>query len=104
MTTLSIAYVNFAELCQSVSINEELMIELIEHGVVTPIAGEQQQEWQFNVTAVSIANKAKRIHHDLVIDWADIPLVLSLLEEIDELRVENHRLKQRLGRFLMDDC
>jgi chaperone modulatory protein CbpM len=102
MTTVAIAYVNFAELCQCVSISEEFLIELIEHEVIKPITGEFQEEWQFNVTAVSVANKAKRIHHDLVIDWADIPLVLSLLEEIDELRAENNQLKQRLGRFLVD--
>lgn len=103
MTPLAIVHISLEELCQSVSINEELMVELIEHGIVTPVAGELPQEWLFNVNAVSVANKAKRIQHDLVMDWADIPLVLSLLEEIDELRAENNNLKQRLRRFQEDD-
>ncbi|MDO8417626.1 MAG: chaperone modulator CbpM [Agitococcus sp.] len=104
MTSLSMLNISFADLCQSVSINEELMIELVEYGIVTPVTGEQQEEWLFNVTAVSVANKAKRIHQDLVIDWADIPLVLSLLEEIEALKNENHHLRQRLNRFLVDGC
>lgn len=102
--TSTMLNISFADLCQSVSINEALMIELVDYGIVTPVAGQQQEEWLFNVTAVSVANKAKRIHQDLVIDWADIPLVLRLLEEMEELRVENNYLRQRLNRFLVDGC
>lgn len=104
MTTLPILYVSFEELCQSISINEKQMLELIEQDIVTPVTGRIREEWKFNVTAISIANKAARIHLELLVDWADIPLVLNLLEEIDELRAENDRLKQRMSRFLVDEC
>jgi chaperone modulatory protein CbpM len=103
MTQLSIVHVSFADLCESVSINEELLLELIAHGIVAPIEGELREEWLFNVSAVNIASKATRIHRDLAIDWADIALVLNLLEEVETLHAENTLLKQRLSRFITED-
>lgn len=103
MTQLSIVHVSFAELCQSVSLSEELLLELVAHGIVAPVQGELQEEWLFSVSAVNVISKAARLHRDLAIDWADIALVLRLLEEVDKLRTENAMLKQRLGRFLTDD-
>lgn len=103
MTALSILHVSFEELCEFSSITETLMVELVEHGVVTPVAGAIPAEWQFSVAAVVVAKKASRIHHDLAMDWESIPLVLKLLEEIEILRAENSRLKQRLGRFMVDE-
>jgi chaperone modulatory protein CbpM len=103
MAQISIMHVSFAELCESVSINEELMLELIEHGIVAPIQGELREEWLFSASAVNVVSKATRIHRDLAIDWADIALVLNLLEEVETLRTENAMLKQRLSRFLAED-
>lgn len=102
MAQLSIVHVSFDELCQSVSISEELLLELVAHGIVAPVQGELQREWLFNASAVNVISKAARIHRDLAIDWADIALMLRLLEEVEELRAENTMLKQRLGRFLVD--
>lgn len=103
MTSLSIVHVSFAELCESVSINEEMMLELIGYGIVAPVQGNLPQEWLFSASAVNVVSKATRIHHDLAIDWADIALVLNLLEEVETLRTENAMLKQRLSRFLAED-
>lgn len=103
MTQLSIVHVSFEELCQSVSINEELLLELVAHGIVVPVQGELQEEWLFNASAVNAISKAARLHRDLAIDWADIALVLKLLEEVETLRAENAMLKQRLSRFVAED-
>lgn len=103
MTELSVFQVSFEELCEFSSITETLMVELIEHGVVTPLAGEIPADWQFSVAAAVIAKKASRIHNDLAMDWESIPLVLNLLEEIEILRTENSSLKKRLNRFMADD-
>ncbi len=102
MTQLSIMQISFEELCQSVSVTEELLLELVAHGIVEPVQGNHQEEWLFNVNAVNIASKATRIHRDLAIDWADIALVLNLLEEIETLKTENSLLKNRLNRFMTD--
>lgn len=103
MTQLSIMHISFEELCQSVSLSEELLLELVTHGIVAPVQGELQEEWLFNVSAVNVIGKAARLHHDLAIDWADIALVLNLLEEVETLRTENAMLKQRLSRFLVEE-
>lgn len=102
MMKLSILHVSFEELRQSVSVSEELLLELVAHGIVAPVQGELQEEWLFNVAAVNVIGKAARLHRDLAIDWADIALVLKLLEEVETLRTENAMLRQRLGRFLVD--
>jgi len=95
------SYVSFEELCSCANISTEYMLELVEYNIIVPIVGTQPPEWQFNIIAVSVVNKAARLHRDLDIDWADIALVLNLLEEIAELKNENGKLKKQLHRFLM---
>lgn len=103
MTQNPIMHINFEELSESINSSEELVIELIEYGIVVPSSGDQPQTWLFAANAVSVAKKAIRIHHDLTLDWADIALVLSLLEEREQLLAENNMLKQRLSRFVHDE-
>jgi chaperone modulatory protein CbpM len=103
MTQLAILYINFEELCKSVSISEDMIIALIEYGIVVPAQGDIPAEWLFSITAVSVAKKAVRIHQDLAINWASIPLVLDLLTEIETLQMENAHLKNRLNRFTIDE-
>lgn len=93
--------VSFEDLCLSANISAEYIIELVEYNIIFPVSGKEPQEWEFNVTAVRIVNKAARLRRDLEIDWADIGLVLNLLDEIEQLRNENGQLKQQLNRFLM---
>jgi chaperone modulatory protein CbpM len=88
-------HVSFNELCESANISAEYMIELVEYNIIYPVRGKEPQEWQFN-----IVNKAARLYRDLEIDWADIGLVLNLLDEIEQLKNENGQLKQQLNRFL----
>ncbi len=90
----------FEELCLSANISSDNIIELIDYNIITPISGKQPQEWQFNITAMRIVNKAARLHRDLEIDWADIGLILNLLDDIEYLRSENAQLKLQLKRFL----
>jgi len=96
-------HVSFEELCVSANISTEKIIDLIDYKVITPVRGSQPQEWQFNITAMRIVNKAARLHRDLEIDWADIGLILNLLDDIEQLRNENAQLKQQLKRFLMSN-
>ena len=92
-------HVSFDELCKSSNITSEYIIELVEYNIIFPVRGNEPHDWQFNVTAVRIVNKAARLHNDLEIDWADIGLVLNLLDEIEQLKNENGQLKQQLNRF-----
>lgn len=92
--------VSFGELCQSTQINETLMLTLIECSVVEPIEGARPDEWQFNVAAIDDAKKAARIHRDLAVNWEGTALVLSLLDEIAQLKTDNEHLRERLNRLL----
>lgn len=105
MTTLSAihsgnAQLNFEELCLATHINKETLLELIQHDIAIPIAGDEPQQWLFHLTCVTKVRKAARLNRDLSMDWADLYLVLNLLDEIDQLNTENEQLKQQLARFL----
>jgi chaperone modulatory protein CbpM len=39
------------------------------------------------------------LSRDLALEWADLSLVLQLLDDIEQLSLENQQLKQRLARF-----
>ncbi|HEY7883855.1 MAG TPA: chaperone modulator CbpM [Cellvibrionaceae bacterium] len=103
MNRLSVMQVSFDELCQCASASEQQLLALIEQGTLTPVIGNNREQWQFTATAIVVANKAERLHRDLAVQWEDVPLVLDLLQQIDALTTENASLKQRLNRFLVDD-
>jgi len=100
---MSSVYVGFDELCQCVSISEAQIVDLVEQGVLRPEAGVRREEWRFSHIAMSLVSKADRLHHQLAVEWSDMPLVLEMLDELNELRAENAMLKQRLDRFLHDE-
>lgn len=102
MTHVAIFQLSFGELCESANLGKALLVELVEHGIVSPAQGTSHDEWYFDASAVGILNKARRIHEELLLDWADVRLVLNLLQRIDILEAENSRLKQRLGRFVLE--
>lgn len=96
-----VLHINIEEICQSVNISEDFILELVQYSIVVPIEGNAPKEWLFSADSVSVVKKATRLHRDLAIDLADLAMVLNLLNEIDMLKAENSRLKQRLNRFLM---
>jgi len=92
-------HLSFEELCLSADISKECMLELVENDIAVPVTGTHPQQWQFHVTCLIKVKKAARLYRDLDIDWADLGLVLNLLDEIEQLKNENSQLKQQLARF-----
>jgi len=92
-------HLSFDELCLTAGISKDYMLALVEHEIAVPVTGMQPQQWQFHVTCVMRVKKAARLYRDLDIDWADLGLVLNLLDEIEQLKNENSQLKQQLARF-----
>ena len=88
-----------AELCHSANISPETLLALVEYEIAVPIAGSQPQQWLFQLNAVTKVQKAARLSRDLALEWADLSLVLQLLDDIEQLSLENQQLKQRLARF-----
>lgn len=80
----SVTY-TLTEICEICTVEEKVVIEMIEHGIVEPY-GQNRQSWIFTSQAIGRSKKALRLHNDLAINWQGISLVLELLEEIQELR------------------
>ena len=92
--------VNFTELCKLADMSADYLEELIINNIIKPISGETPENWRFSGSAVKVVNKAIRLHQDLEIEWADIALVVDLLDEIDQLESENRQLKKQMNRLL----
>lgn len=90
--------IEFNEVCDAAGITTETLVEIVEQGIVEPES--PQQPWCFPVDAVPLIRRATRLKYDLDIDWPGIALAIDILSELDDLRAENSRLKQRLDRFL----
>lgn len=87
------------ELCEELELSREACVELVEQGIINP-PGDAPEQWAFDITMVSVVRRAVRLRQDLDLDWSTVALVVSLLEERDQLRTELQVLKQRLDRFL----
>jgi len=94
-------WLHLRELCEDLELPQDICIELVELGVVQPY-GDRPEDWQFDITSVSIVRRAIRLRHDLDLEWSAVAMVVGLLEERDQLRAELELMEQRLNRFLAD--
>ena len=82
------------ELCHACSVHAELVIEMVEEGVLEP-RGRGPAEWRFSGSAVTRAQRALTLARDLRVNWPGAALALDLLEEIERLRLEGSRARYR---------
>lgn len=77
------------ELCCACSSSADLIIELVEEGVLEPVEAKmyrlQQTQWRFSVNSLQRARTAISLQRDLRINIAGVALALDLLEEIEKL-------------------
>ena len=92
--------VSLHELCQCEGLTEQLIIEVVDHGIAQPVAGDNVVDWVFDTSSVQWLQKAARLHYDLEIDWIAVAMVIDLLQKNEALRRENECIEQRLRRFL----
>jgi chaperone modulatory protein CbpM len=92
-------YFSFEELCEVTELSSHIVIEVVEHGIIEP-QGTEPDSWAFDLQMIAATKKACRLHNDLGIDWSGIALAISLLDEVEQLRLENDKLKRRLNRFV----
>jgi len=98
MNTATSLKLTLTELCQATRLGSDMLIEIIEEGILEP-TGSTPETWQFSNHTIATAQKAARLHNDLEIDWPGIALAISLIEELEQLRDENQQLRQQLKRF-----
>ena len=82
------------ELCHACAAERELLIALVDEGVLQP-SGDEPQQWQFGGASLRRARAALRLARDLELSAAGTALVLDLLGEIEALRA---RLKRSGAR------
>ncbi|HET7132523.1 MAG TPA: chaperone modulator CbpM [Gammaproteobacteria bacterium] len=79
-----------ADICRICSVQEQLVVEIVEEGIVEPL-GDQPPQWRFNGIAVTRIQRVIQLQHDFDVNLPGAALALELLEEIE-------RLKRALGR------
>ena len=98
MTELVVS-ISFHELCQYEDLSEQIVIEVVDHGIAEPVAGDDVADWVFDATSVHWLHKAVRLHNQLEIDWVAVAMVIDLLRRNEELERQRQCLEQQLGRF-----
>jgi chaperone modulatory protein CbpM len=73
------------ELSSVCSVSAELIIEMVEEGIVSPL-GSEPRRWTFCGLDVVHVQAAIRLQHDLRVNLAGAALALDLLAEIDRLK------------------
>ncbi|TVQ39739.1 MAG: MerR family transcriptional regulator [Wenzhouxiangella sp.] len=73
------------ELCRVCELSQELLVEWIAEGVAEPRAS-ASGEWRFGSGQLRRVRRARRLQLDLGVDNASLPLVLDLLDEVEQLR------------------
>lgn len=103
MMTEMVLSMSLRELCQCAGCNEQIIVEIVEHGIAQPVTGSQVLDWEFDTTSVYWLRKAVRLHADLEIDWVAVAMVIDLLRQNEALQKRNQSFEQQLKRFLDRD-
>ncbi|MEJ6078822.1 chaperone modulator CbpM [Vibrio sp. 1-Bac 57] len=91
--------ISLNELCQLERIESHHIIEIVENGIVKPIANANSEDWEFDTSSVHWIKKAVRLHQDLEIDWLAVALLIDLIQQRDSLQREKEFFQQQLRRF-----
>ncbi|CAH0314686.1 MULTISPECIES: chaperone modulator CbpM [Pseudomonas] len=90
---------NLREFCEAAALLDVHVIEIVEHGILEP-HGAAPSDWRFTDYELVLARRAAKLRRELELEWEGVALALDLLEEVQQLRAENRRLRQQLGRWV----
>ena len=76
------------EVSRSCAVQVSFLLELIEEGVIAPVAGSEPTSWRLTGTQLRHVAVASRLQRDLGVNLAGAALVLQLLDEIETLRAQ----------------
>lgn len=74
-----------SELCRACNVHAELIIELVEEGVLEP-TGAEPSTWVFAGSSLKRTRAALRLQADLGVNLPGVALALELLDELESLR------------------
>ena len=101
--TSTVIQITVSELCEREELSRPVVVQLVQYDIAQPLAGASIEDWIFDVTSAHWMQRAIRLQRDLDIDWIAVAMLIDLLQERERLREENRCLRQRLGRFLVED-
>lgn len=76
------------EVSRTCAVQVGFIVELIEEGVLAPIAGQAPDSWRLTGAQVRHVAVASRLQRDLGVNLAGAALALQLLDEIETLRAQ----------------
>lgn len=79
------------ELCDACAVHVEFITELVDEGVIEP-SGFDRSHWCFSGISLRRIRTAKRLQQDLGINLAGVALALDLIDEVQQLRSQLHKL------------
>lgn len=82
---------SLGELSRACGVSAEVVMEMVEEGVVEPI-GPEPAAWRFSGDAVTRVQMALRLSEDLRVNLAGAALALELMDELSELRQSRRRV------------
>jgi chaperone modulatory protein CbpM len=85
---------SLTELCQASSAERELVLQLVEHGVIEPM-GDAPQAWVFTGSSLQRTRTALRLLRDLELNLPGAALAVDLLDQIAQLQRELQALQRR---------
>ena len=75
---------SLADLCRICGVQEQLVVEIVEEGVVEPIG--EASDWRFTGVAVTRIQRVIQLQEEFDVNLPGAALALELLEEIERLR------------------
>ena len=88
--------ISFPQVCHMYHISEDVLIELLEHGLIKEITPPVQQV-NFNPYMLSRIQSARRLQEDLDVNLQGVILALELRDELDRVRQELVVLRRHIG-------
>jgi chaperone modulatory protein CbpM len=95
--------VSWKELVELSGLAPDLLRELVEYGVLTPInaqapADVQPVQWRFTASCVVAVRRVSRLREDFDLDANALSVALMLVERIHELEAQLRDLQSQLPR------
>jgi chaperone modulatory protein CbpM len=78
------------DLCHACATSTEWIVELVHEGVLE-VEGEDVDAWRFSGSTLARAIRARRLQRELDLNLHGVALVLELMDEIENLRLELRR-------------
>ena len=84
------------EVCERCGTHTQMIVEMVEYGIVEPIEQPLLNVWYFNSQALVRLQRAQRLMNGLKLNLSGVALSLELLDEIDGLQQHIEVLRRQL--------